>query len=175
MPKSKEKCRALDLPRGPLTEPIRLSRLHHVWCEGTPEDIKDAYYESVSRKQRAQKLNALADALAIQGKKQRRWYELALKLATLYVPGFQVARPQRRRGAPSLWNFQAQQRLVLEVHRLKHKRLSETTACVRLSERKAICDVNDRPFTPEALRTELRRLKKSKLYQRIVEARPTKK
>lgn len=175
MPKSKEKCRALDLPRGPLTEPIRLSRLHHVWCEGTPEDFKDAYYESVSRKQRAQKLNALADALANQGKKQRHWYELALKLATLYVPGFQVARPQRRRGRPSLWNFQAQQRLVLEVHRLKHEGLSERAACAHLFNRNVIRDVNGNPFVLETLRGELKRLKTLGLYHAIIEAPPTEK
>ena len=155
----------VQYPPGPLSEPIELFRLHHVWTDDTPEDFIATYYDRVARPQREKKLSVLGEYFGIDIQDTTGWFELSLKLASLHIPGFHLAVPKPRRGPKGKWTFAAKQKLVAEVENRLASGQTERAACEHIARKRIIPNKTGKPFSASALRSQLKHIRKSGFYE----------
>ena len=168
MSKTRSSGGPVKYPPGPLSEPIQLSGLHHVWTDDTPEDFIATYYDRVARPQRETKLAVLGQFFGIDIQDTAGWFELSLKLASLHVPGFHVAVPKPRRGPKDKWTFTAKQKLVAEVEKRLSSGQTERAACEHIARKGIISNKAGTPFSAGALRSQLKHIRESGFYEAFI-------
>lgn len=156
--RKKERPRSTFPTRGPLAKPIRVSPIWSIRRDCEPAEVTARSLRYAARAQINDKMILLAEHFGIPDGPER-WYRLAQELALALCPGFRIV-TRETRGAPSQWSWEANIDLLRQVKALKREGNSESEAVRQIVECQSINLPDGRTFTEEAVRSQLRRLKK---------------